>query len=68
MGSSSIERSVSFYRQLQLPDGIDVEQAQASYKNGVLTIRFPKRAERSNVKQIPINTESRGQQTKGKAA
>jgi cell envelope opacity-associated protein A len=45
-----------------------VKPGMTSYKNGVLTIRFPKRAERGNVKQIPINTESRDQQAKGKAS
>lgn len=57
------ERYVCFYRQIQLPDGIDVDQAQASYKNGVLSIRFPKPAERGNVRQIPVQTESGAQQT-----
>jgi HSP20 family protein len=53
----SIERYVSFYRQVRLPEGLDVDQAEASYANGVLSIKFPKRAERSNVRQIPVSTE-----------
>jgi len=75
-----IERYVSFYRQIPLPDSVDADQAQASYNNGVLTIRFPKRAERSNAKQIPVTTgqsaqqagqqtgQPSGQQAKDKAA
>ena len=77
---AQIERYVSFYRQIALPDGVDAEQAQASYNNGVLTIRFPKHAERSNAKQIPVTTgqsaqqggqqpgQAAGQQSKDKAA
>ncbi|PYM86474.1 MAG: hypothetical protein DME13_08715 [Candidatus Rokuibacteriota bacterium] len=55
-----IERYVGFYRQIPLPDSVDADQAQASYNNGVLTIRFPKRAERSNAKQIPVTTIIKG--------
>jgi HSP20 family protein len=53
-----VERAAAFYRQVRLPDGIDPEQAEASYRNGVLAIRFPRQAERGNVRQIPIDTES----------
>jgi len=53
-----VERSVSFLRQLELPDGVDAEQARASYRNGVLSIRFPKRSQRENVRQIPISNEA----------
>ena len=75
-----IERYVGFYRQIPLPDSVDADRAQASYNNGVLTIRFPKRAERSNAKQIPVTTgqsaqqggqqtgQPSGQQAKDKAA
>jgi HSP20 family protein len=76
------QRYLSFYRQVRLPDNIAVDQAKASYRNGALSIRFPKVAERSNVRQIPVSTEpggqpteqgaqqtkQSGQQTKGKAA
>ena len=34
-----------FSRSIQLPDDLDVAKAEASYKNGVLTVRIPKRAE-----------------------
>lgn len=37
------ERSVTkFYRTFMLPDYVDPKKAKATYKNGVLTIRFPK--------------------------
>ena len=62
-----VECYVSFYRQIALPDGVDADQAQASYKNGVLTIRFPKRAERSNAKRIPVTT-GQGAQPSGQQA
>jgi len=59
-----VERSVSFLRQLELPDGVDAEQARASYRNGVLSIRFPKRSQRENVRQIPISNEAVEQRQK----
>jgi HSP20 family molecular chaperone IbpA len=59
-----VERSVSFLRQLELPDGVDAEQARASYRNGVLSIRFPKRSQRENVRQIPISNEASEQRQK----
>ena len=56
------ERYASYYRQIGLPDGINTEQAQASSKNGMLTIRFPKT--RSNARKIEIAIEQGGQQEK----
>jgi HSP20 family protein len=67
-----VERQTSFYRQVALPDGIDADQAQASYTDGVLTIRFPKRAERGNARQIPVtneqSTKESGRQAQDRAA
>jgi HSP20 family protein len=66
-----LERYSSFYRQIPLPEGVEAEQAQASYRNGMLTIRFPRRAPRDSARQIPVSTESEQggtQSTKGKAA
>jgi HSP20 family protein len=68
-----MERYVSFYRQIPLPDDIDTEQPQASYRDGVLTVRFPKTRARSTAREIPVTTEQSGQQqqqqqTKGRAA
>ena len=57
------ERYISFYRQLPLPDGIDTEQCQASYRDGVLTIRFPKTKARSRAREIPVQTAETAQQS-----
>ena len=42
-----------FSRSLQFPDDLDVGAAQASYKQGVLTIRIPKRQE-AKPRQISV--------------
>ena len=65
------EAYVSFYREIRLPADVDVDRASASFKNGLLRIRFPKRGvAEGSVRRIPISTESRqreaassGQQT-----
>ena len=31
----------SFHRDIVLPDGVDVDQIEANYENGVLTVRIP---------------------------
>lgn len=56
------ERYVSFYRKIPLPDGVNTDQAKASYRNGVLTIRFPKTRARSDARQIPVSTEQQQRQ------
>ena len=61
-GETRTERYVSFFRQLQLPAEVDTEGAQASYEHGMLTLRFPKRTQRANARQIPIGS---GQQQPG---
>jgi HSP20 family protein len=35
----------SFERHLALPEGVDTDKIEASFKNGVLTVRLPKKAE-----------------------
>ena len=74
-GDERMEHRACFYRQLALPEGVDPEQVHAAYENGRLTIQLPKRADRSNARQIPITTQQQGQpggeparQTKEKAA
>ena len=63
------ERSMSFYRQLSLPDGVETDQVKASHKNGMLTIRVPKSRTRTSSRQIPITTEQGSQPpTKERAA
>ena len=61
-GDTRTERYVRFFRQIQLPDEVEAEGAQASYDHGVLTLRFPKRSQRANARQIPISS---GQQQLG---
>ncbi len=39
-----------FYRKLSLPTPVDAEQAKASYKNGVLEIKLPKKEEKKSFK------------------
>ena len=50
------ERSYgSFYRTVPLPAGVDADKADATFKNGVLTISMPNTADaQANVKRIPI--------------
>lgn len=44
----------SFYRSLPLPEAADIDQAQAEFDNGMLTIRVPKTEERKP-KKISIS-------------
>jgi HSP20 family protein len=55
-----VERAYgSFSRSFSLPTTVDTESIKANYKNGVLTVELPKRAE-SKPKQVKINvTNSR---------
>ncbi|MFN6952552.1 MAG: Hsp20/alpha crystallin family protein [Albidovulum sp.] len=50
------ERSYgAIYRTIPLPPGVDGEKAQASFKNGVLTIRLPQTPEaQAKVKRIEV--------------
>ena len=59
------ERWISFYRQIPLPDDIDTEQARASYRDGMLTVRFPRTKARSKAREIPVSTEQNGQPQSG---
>jgi len=53
-------RSGSFLRRLPIPPGVDINKAEASCKNGMLTIRLPRPHRRGDsVRQIPISTEPR---------
>lgn len=54
-----IERSYGqFQRVLDLPDDADPEKIAANFKNGVLTITLPKRAERAEDKRRRIPVQS----------
>ena len=51
----SERRYGSFRRTLRLPDSVDADKIEASYKSGVLTITLPKSAEaKDKQKTIPI--------------
>jgi len=68
------ERSYgSFYRQIPLPEGVDAENANATFRNGVLeiTMQAPERATEQRGRRLEIRegTEGEGQtQTRAKAA
>jgi HSP20 family protein len=55
-GSYRLERAFgSFMRVIPLPDGVDVDRADAKFDKGVLTVRLPKlAAEKSSVRRIEI--------------
>lgn len=64
------ERSYgSFYRQIPLPAGVDVEEAQATFRNGVLEIEMPAPAREPRRRRIEITeAESEtGEQPKARA-
>ena len=50
------ERSYgSFQRAFQVPDGVDADKIEASFKNGVLTVAMPKSAEaQKSAKKITV--------------
>jgi HSP20 family protein len=54
-----VERSYgSFKRSVQLPDYVDEDMIDATFKNGVLELKLPKIAEKvPNSKRIPIKAE-----------
>ena len=53
-----VERAYgSFSRSFSLPNSVNAEAIKAGYKNGVLTVELPKRAE-SKPKQVRINVNS----------
>jgi len=47
----------SFYRSIPLPEGANVEQAQAKFHNGVLEITIPTPQQQSNRRTIPVQAE-----------
>lgn len=49
------ERSYGhFERRLRLPDYVDADKADAAYRNGVLTVTFPKQPEEARSRKISI--------------
>ncbi len=58
-GYHRIERSFgSFSRSLTLPEGVDAESIEASFKNGVLEVRVPK-PEQRKPRRVAINVGDR---------
>lgn len=52
-----MERSYgSFRRSIPLPDEVEADKAEATFKKGVLTVNLPKTAEAQNRKRISIKT------------
>ncbi len=48
----------SFHRVISLPKGINLEKVEATFKNGLLSIKLPKTEEaQTKSKKIPISTE-----------
>lgn len=50
----------SFMRSVTLPDSVDAEQIEATYENGVLTLRVPK-SEAVKPKKIAVHTAVNGE-------
>ncbi|KGE01584.1 Hsp20/alpha crystallin family protein [Rhizobium sp. YS-1r] len=51
----SERRYGSFQRSFQIPDGVDADKVEASFKKGILNIKLPKSAEaKKNERQIEI--------------
>lgn len=50
----------SFYRSIPLPEGVNADDAQATFKNGVLevTLKAPERAEQPHGRQLEIKGET----------
>jgi HSP20 family protein len=52
-------RSGTFFRQLRLGDGLDVERVEATYENGVLRVTIPV-AEKALPRRIQVSVGSAG--------
>lgn len=58
----------SFKRSLALPEGIDVDKAEATFKNGVLTVHLPKSENyRQQVRKLQVRSDS-GEKSDGQSA
>ena len=54
-GYYSERKSGSFCRTFTLGDGVDAAKIEAAYRNGVLTVKLPKKEE-TKPRQIPVST------------
>lgn len=58
----------SFKRSLALPEGIDVDKAEARFKNGVLTVHLPKSENyRQQVRKLQVRSDS-GEKSDGQSS
>jgi HSP20 family protein len=57
-----------FYRLIPLPEGANVDQAQARLNNGVLEVMIPMAEERPQRRSIPVETGGQATQTGGEQA
>ena len=48
-----------FERRIRLPDGVDEAHCDATFRDGVLTVRMPRSAEKARGRKIPINGGTR---------
>jgi HSP20 family protein len=63
------ERSYgSFYRAIPLPEGIDVEQAAATFRNGVLEIEMPMPQQRGRGRKLEVREGGSGATYEGSSA
>jgi HSP20 family protein len=57
-GAQRTERQYGlFYRSIPLPEGANVEQAQAKFHNGILEVTIPVPEQQTNRRSIPIEGE-----------
>jgi HSP20 family protein len=57
-----------FYRLIPLPEGANIDQAQARLNNGVLEVMIPMAEERRQRRSIPVETGGQAAQTGGEQA
>ena len=57
-----------FYRRIPLPEGAEIDQAKASFRNGVLEITVPVPQQQTEHRSVPIETDSQSRSDQQKAA
>jgi HSP20 family protein len=59
----------SFFRTVPLPEGADIEHANAKFENGLLEVAVPVPQQKENRRSIPIQGQAKGREgTQAKAA
>lgn len=58
----------SFYRSIPLPDGADLEHANAHFQNGLLEVTVPVPEQRQHRRSIPVQGQAKAQETGQKLA